>query len=103
MIDECGISGVVRTIDTLSGSVNGGGEIYGKVESGGMLIGSVGFPKCNYPPLYDGEYDVIPKAHIMQTLETDGKTMEDDVRVHEIPYWETSNVSGTTVYIADTL
>lgn len=103
MIDECGISGVVRTLDTLQGRVENGSEIYGRVESGGVLIGSVGFPKCDYPPLYRGEYDVIPKAHIMQTLETDGKTMEDDVRVHEIPYYETSNVSGTTVYIADSL
>lgn len=103
MIDECGIHGIVHSADTLSGRVESGGEIQGKVDSGGVVIGSVGFPKCQYAPIYDGVYDVIPKAYVMQTLDTNGKTMEDDVRVHEVPYYETSNLNGTTVYIAETI
>ena len=102
-MDECGISGVIQTTEALSGIVNGGGTIQGKLDAEGVLIGEVGFPKCNYPATYEGEYDVIPKAHVMQTLATNEKYMEDDVRVHEIPYFEVSNEKGVTVYIADEL
>lgn len=102
-MDECGISGVIQTTEALSGIVNGGGTIQGKLDAEGVLIGEVGFPKCQYPATYEGEYDVIPKAHVMQTLATNEKYMEDDVRVHEIPYFEVSNVSGTTCYIGSEL
>lgn len=50
--------------------------------------------------VYHGEYDVIPKAWQMQILETKNKVMDDNVRVHEIPYDETSNEYGETVVIA---
>lgn len=51
---------------------------------------------------YRGEYIVTPKV-VSQSLETKNKVMSDDVTVLEIPYFETSNESGTTVYIADSL
>ena len=47
---------------------------------------------------YDGAYAVTP-ASSEQTLETTGKTMREDVTVLAIPYFETSNESGITVYI----
>lgn len=50
--------------------------------------------------IYDGEYEVTPKAYDEQTLETANRFMESDVTVHAVPYYETSNVSGETVYIA---
>lgn len=103
-MDECGIYGVVYTEDTLHGRIVGSGDMQGKLTAEGVLIGEVGFPKCDYPIAYSGAYDVIPKAHVMQTLDTDGKYMSDDVRVHEIPYFETSNLAdGVTVYIANEL
>lgn len=49
---------------------------------------------------YTGEYTVIPKANEETVLRTKEKRMLDDVTVTEIPYYETSNTSGTTVYIA---
>ena len=49
---------------------------------------------------YDGAYDVIPKADEETILETEGLVMADDVTVRRIPYFETSNISGKTVYIA---
>ena len=52
-----------------------------------------------YDP-YPGPYIVIPKAWQDQTLPTNGKNMEDDVLVLEVPYVEVSNVYGTTVSIA---
>lgn len=48
--------------------------------------------------VYEGEYSVTPSSAV-QTLETRGKTMREDVTVLAIPYFETSNESGTTVYI----
>ena len=53
---------------------------------------------------YDGPYEVIPMAHTMQVLETENKLMTENVLVHEIPYWETSNPQGgNTVYIGGDL
>lgn len=51
-------------------------------------------------PTYSGEYEVTPSAHEAQTLETAGHIMEDNVTVKIIPFFQTSNVSGDTVYIA---
>ena len=102
-MDECGIYGIIRAIDAIEGRVSGSDTLKGRLETQGELVGAVGFPKCDYPTAYDGTYDVIPKAHIMQTLATNDKYMEDDVRVHEIPYFETSNEYGTTCYIANEL
>lgn len=49
-------------------------------------------------PPYEGDYMVIPSA-VEQTLTTREKRMLDDVIVKSIPFVETSNDSGTTVYI----
>ena len=49
---------------------------------------------------YEGEYTVIPKANAPTVLETAGKTLDKDVTVTKIPYYETSNPTGDTVYIA---
>lgn len=101
-MDECGISGVLRTEDTLFGIVKSGGTIQGRLNAEGILIGEVGFPKCDYPEAYDGDYEVTPKVYL-QTLDTDDKYMREDVQVKAIPYFETSNESGTTVYIGNEL
>ena len=99
-MDECGISGVIQTTEALSGIVESGGTIQGRLSAEGVLIGEVGFPKCDYPEVYEGEYEVTPKLHLSQTLDTDGKYMQEDVVVLEVPYYETTNESGgTTVYI----
>ena len=52
-------------------------------------------------PWYTGDTEVIPRAHSAVVLETANKIMPSDVTVIKIPYYETSNQSGKTVYIAD--
>jgi hypothetical protein len=48
---------------------------------------------------YMGKYVVTPKVEA-QMMETSGKMMSDNVTIKEIPFFETSNVSGgKTVYI----
>ena len=51
-----------------------------------------------YDP-YPGTYEVIPRRRD-QTLATNGKNMEDDVTVKEVPWTEVSNPTGTTYSIA---
>lgn len=52
--------------------------------------------------VYTGDYTVIPKADEQTILATSGKLMAGDVTVTEVPYYETSNLSGgNTVYIAE--
>lgn len=52
--------------------------------------------------IYAGPYEVTPKAHNEVVLETMNKTMEGNVTVFKVPYYETSNVfDGKTVYIAE--
>lgn len=52
--------------------------------------------------VYDDAYEITPKTYT-QKLETKSKLMKDDITVLEIPYFETSNEDGTTVYIANTI
>ena len=48
---------------------------------------------------YEGVYEVTPLADFEVVLPTTGLVMEGDVTVNKIPYYETSNTSGITVYI----
>lgn len=48
---------------------------------------------------YRGNYTVIPKPFKIEVLKTAGLKMMDDVTVEKIPYYETGNESGYTVYI----
>ena len=59
------------------------------VEAGGEII----------PDYEGGAYEITPLPFETQTFETKGKKMTDDITVHAIPYYETSNISGKTVYI----
>lgn len=49
---------------------------------------------------YEGDYIVIPKADAATILPTRDRLMQDDVTVQKIPYYETANPTGDTVYIA---
>lgn len=50
-------------------------------------------------PLYAGEYEVTPKIEA-QTLNTANRSMERDVTIHAIPYYEVDNdYNGQTIVI----
>ena len=51
--------------------------------------------------LYQGPYEVTPKAYEAQVLQTINKTLQNNVTVFKVPYYEVSNLSGKTVYIAE--
>ena len=44
-------------------------------------------------PSYEGDYEVTPRLYA-QSLDTDGKLMNDDVTVYEIPISQTTNPTG---------
>lgn len=89
------------------------GELNGTLTSSGLLHGTlVGdhhkvqgtltIPTTPGLELYDGPYEVTPKAWEEQVLETEGKLMADDVTVFRVPYYETINLfDGKTAYIAE--
>lgn len=49
---------------------------------------------------YEGDYEVVPNAFEPVVLPTKNKLLADDVTVTKVPYYEVSNETGTTVYIA---
>ena len=79
------------------------GELIGKLKSSGQLSGFLSaqkgisglltIPSAVGVELYDGSYEVTPRLY-SQYLDTDGKLMEDDVTVYEIPISRTTNPTG---------
>lgn len=49
--------------------------------------------------IYKGNYNIIPKTEEEQQLETENKYLEKNIIVSKVPYFEVSNIEGTTVYI----
>ena len=68
-------------------------EIHMKVEPAKVVYSGGGAP-------YDGAYEVTPKADSAVILPTKDRLLSKDVNVKKIPYYETSNQTGVTVYIA---
>ena len=58
------------------------------------ITGVMTIPQVIEAETYDGAYEVTPKAFDETVLETEHKLMQHDVTVLEIPYYETSNLSG---------
>lgn len=48
---------------------------------------------------YTGNYEITPKVDETQTLQTRNKVMSDDVTIFQIPFFQTSNLYGDTIYI----
>ena len=95
------MNGNITVAGTLSGALSANAGLSGALSGIGSLSGEITLGEGVYVPTYDGAYTVTPKAHVEQVLETAHKLMSDDVTVFEIPYFETSNLNGTTVYIAN--
>ena len=86
----------------LTGKLKGSGTISGFLSATKGISGLLTIPSAVGVDIYDGSYEVTPKAWTEQTLPTKNKIMADDVTVFRIPYYETSNVhDGLTVFIAE--
>lgn len=88
------IEGQVSLENLVKGEVNLNNMIDG--ESGTFYLAS-----AEAHETYNGNYNVIPSAFEDITLNTNNKIMQRDVTVSKIPYYQTSNTNGVTIYIAD--
>ena len=93
--DHVVIDGSVRILFGVDGSV----ELNNRVDGQSGIF----FTQHIYEgDTYDGSYEITPSVQD-QVLYTKSKLMKDDLKVREIPYYETSNLKGITVYIGDSL
>ena len=77
----------------LTGILTPSATITGALSNPGTLEGFLTIPSAVGAPIYDGDYEVTPRLYA-QSLDTDGKLMEDDVTVYEIPITHTTNPTG---------
>ena len=71
-------------------------NLVGKISETNTLKGTIALSEV--VESYLGDYIVTPKVE-SQIMLTKNKKMEENVTVLAIPYYETSNLSGKTVYI----
>lgn len=83
---------IVRSIVSVSG------EVTKTITAEAELTTHVSFGDYDY---YSGAYEVTPLAGADTILATKQKVLTEDVTVFKVPYFETSNEHGTTVYIAE--
>ena len=81
------------------GVLTSDGTISGEISAPQTITGEIAIPRSVLLPSYEGPYEVTPRIY-EQTLETEGKQMDDDVTVYEIPITNTTNpYGGQTVVI----
>lgn len=64
-----------------------------------LMEGIISIPPEIPTDIYEGEYEIVSKPFETSEIQTQGLKMRENIVVLEIPYYETSNVSGYTVYI----
>ena len=64
-----------------------------------LMEGIISIPPEIPTDIYEGEYTIVSKPFETNEIQTQGLKMQENIVVLEIPYYETSNVSGYTVYI----
>lgn len=95
------ITADIVTINKITCNINSLSQVNGSITTGQAVTASLQIPDIVHSAFYDGQYEIEPKAHTTTTLNTNGKTLLNNVVVKKIPYFETSNLSfGHTVYIA---
>jgi len=82
------MNGVIETNDTLMGKITTNEEITATIDYVKVI------PKKNY----EGPYTIKPSIN-QQVYDTNDKTMINDLTIQAIPYFETNNEYGKTVYI----
>lgn len=77
----------------LTGYLTPGTTISGTLTAPATLQGTLTIPSVVGAQVYNGSYEVTPRLYA-QALDTDGKLMQDDVTVYEIPISHTTNPTG---------
>lgn len=77
----------------LIGNLKSSGQLSGFLSAQHGISGTLTIPSAVGVEVYGGPYEVVPRLYA-QSLDTDGKLMEDDVTVYEIPVTRTTNPTG---------
>lgn len=100
MVEPLHLTGTISLIPGISGSISTANKIQGAISLADIIVsGNLNVPAATEPEHYEGDYEITPSAHHNIVLETANKKMMGDVNVLQIPYFETSNTSGYTIYI----
>ena len=95
-----GADGRLYTAPSTGGGGSGGGiPAITEADEGRVLTASGGVAVWQDLPKYTGEYSVTPEVDTVQTLETAGKYLTNDVTVNAIPDYEVSNEAGGNTFI----
>ena len=88
----------ISAVGQLKGTILGTDVLVGKITNTKSLKGGISIPLPAKDIIYNGDYDIVPKVEA-QIIGTKNKKMKKDLTVLAIPYYETSNLTGKTVYI----
>lgn len=94
------VVGVIYLPDYISATIDMDADLIGQIDDVPSIEAVIDIAECDEADPYCGDYEVTPKTSA-QTMPTKDKLMLDDVKVKAIPYYETSNAFGTTVYIGE--
>lgn len=100
LVDVSTIIADLSTEEILTAQISTEEYLQGNIATEEGLTAAVTIPDVAHEMPYTGDYTVTPLAHEQTVLRTKGKAMTDDVTVLEVPYYEISNPTGDTVYIA---
>lgn len=90
------LSSVIDMTGTLSNTSN---NVSGKISGNSILSGNLNMAAGPSFDVYDGSYEITPDTDNNIVLDSKLKFLHYDVVIKQIPYYETSNQTGTTVYI----
>lgn len=85
----------------MTGIINPVQSISGKINPVIMMSGTLNVAEGYYPDIYEGTLEFTSAVSIDQEIPTKKKLITNDITIKKIPYFETSNLSGTTVYIGE--
>ena len=91
------MTGTFEDVSNITGSLSNNINIVGSLTSINSIVGGIDLGGAEYPD-YSGEYEITPQVE-SQTLPTRNKILRENMEVKEIPYYETSNEYGNTIYI----
>lgn len=84
----------ISAVPSLTGTLTAGGTISGALSGNKTLSGELTVPAIISPDIYDEEYEVTPEVYNEVVLNTMNKLLVQNVTVHKVPYYETTNESG---------
>ena len=93
------VIGVLSALNELEGELFSSEKITGVISTTNTILGDIVIPPERPIDPYMGEYEVQSKPFEDEVLRTKNHSMTKNLTVLKIPYYETSNETGYTIYI----